>query len=144
MYSHFGAGVFDLALRAEFSRSEKYVDLSLVIHKSASTFPFLLICIRSLLSQPDSSRNRNVPIKWLFCLSKSSLESIGQEIIFSSLTFMNIHRIETLKLNTCQSDSITNMKVDLIYLLNILKPGFKKKKKGTDRNDKVTKCFYNV
>lgn len=38
---------------------------------------------------------------------------------------MNIHGIETLKPNTHQSDSITNMKVDLIYLLNILGLGEK-------------------
>ena len=99
MLSHFA--VMSLTLLFELSsQSQKNVDLPLAIHKSASISPVFLIYIRSLLSQPDSSRNRNVPIKWLFCLSKSSLEYIGQEVIFSSLIFMNIHRIEALKSNT--------------------------------------------
>lgn len=97
-----------------------------VIRKSASISLVSSFYIRSLLSQPDMSRNRNVPIKWLFCVSKSSLEYVGQEAIFSSLIVMNIHdwNVETkyTLAGVCtQHESVSNLSFFPLYSLRLKK-----------------------
>lgn len=140
MLSQFGDCVLTL-LTGQNSHSQKNMPFyQQVIRKSASISPVSSFYIRSLLSQPDMSRNRNVPITWLFCVSKSSLEYVGQEAIFFSLIVMNIHdwNVETkyTLAGVCtQHESVSNLSF-FLYCLR-----FKKKNTNGERWQKSRNAY---